>query len=76
MDRFYDHKIESIGLDPVCVTQDDDFESSINVPDDGGRHSLSDTFRREYASLKDALARLVHNLAFLLRIRLLPRRQI
>src|SRR5690606_22906949 len=27
MDRFYDHKVESIGLDPVCVMQDDDFES-------------------------------------------------
>lgn len=75
MDRFYDHKVESIGLDPVCVTQDDDFESSINVPDDGSRHSLSDTFRREYANLKDALARLVHNLAFRLRTILFPRRQ-
>jgi glycosyl transferase family 25 len=75
MDRFYDHKVESIGLDPVCVTQDDDFESSINVPDDGSKHSLPDTLRREYTNLKDALARTTHNLAFLLRVKLLSRRQ-
>lgn len=74
MDRFYDHKVESIGLDPVCVTQDDDFESSINVPDAGGRHSLADTVRREYANLKDALARSAHNLAFLLRAKRAARR--
>lgn len=75
MDRFYDHKVEAIGLAPACLMQDDDFESAINVADDGARHSLPDKLRREYANLKDTLARSAHNLGFLLRMRLRAGRQ-
>ncbi|HWL28621.1 MAG TPA: glycosyltransferase family 25 protein [Burkholderiaceae bacterium] len=64
MDRFYDHKVEAIGIDPFCVTQDDDFESTINIPDNGTRHSLSDKAHREWANLKDTWKRQRHNLAF------------
>lgn len=65
MDRFYDHQVEAIGLDPVCIAQDDDFESSINVAStDVGKRTISDTLRREYANLKDNANRLRHNLVF------------
>nr|WP_073102405.1 glycosyltransferase family 25 protein [Pollutimonas bauzanensis] len=64
MDRFYDHKIEAIGLDPVCVAQDDDFESSINIAPAGRKRSVSDSLRREWVSLKDTVNRTAHNLAF------------
>lgn len=64
MDRFFEHKIEAIGLDPVCITQDDDFESSINIADTGSRRCLADSLRREAYSLKDMLARSLHNLSF------------
>jgi len=70
MDRFYDHKIEAIGLDPACVTQDDDFDSFINGPDANHKRTLQDTIRREYASLKDNLRRISHNTAFLIRLKL------
>jgi glycosyl transferase family 25 len=67
MDRFYEHKVEAIGIDPVCVTQDDDFESFINVADSGNRRSLSDKVNRELANLKDTWKRQCHNLAFRIR---------
>lgn len=61
MDRFYEHKIEAIGIDPVCIAQDDDFESSINVADTGRRHGWSDVWRRETSNLRDNLRRMMHN---------------
>ncbi|NGM85970.1 glycosyltransferase family 25 protein [Parapusillimonas sp. SGNA-6] len=67
MDRFYDHKVEAIGIDPVCVTQDDEFESFINAGGNGPRHSLSDKAHREWANLKDTWKRQRHNLAFRLK---------
>ncbi|CAM5524603.1 glycosyltransferase family 25 protein [Eoetvoesiella caeni] len=68
MDRFYDHKVESVGLDPACLMQDDNFESFINGPDAAGhKRTLRDTIRREYANLKDNLKRASHNTAFLIR---------
>lgn len=73
IDRFYDHKIEAIGLEPACVTQDDDFESFINEPDANNKRTLQDTVRREYASLKDNLKRTAHNMAFLIRLKLTGR---
>lgn len=74
MDRFFEHKVEAIGLDPVCITQDDGFESSINIPDTGSRRRLADSLRREAYSLKDAAARNWHNLSFAVRSRLGLRR--
>lgn len=68
MDRFYDHKVEAIGLDPVCLAQDDDFESFINDAETGdNKRSVCDSIRREYASLKDNISRNVHNLWFYIR---------
>lgn len=61
MDRFYDHKVEAIGIDPVCIAQDDDFESSINVADSGRRRGWSDVWRRESSSLRDNVRRMAHN---------------
>ncbi len=69
MDRFYDHKVEAIGLDPVCVSQDDDFESSINEASIDSKRSAADTIRRELANLKDTINRTTHNLAFYLKRR-------
>nr|WP_276511028.1 glycosyltransferase family 25 protein [Eoetvoesiella caeni] len=66
MDRFYDHKIEAIGLDPACLTQDDNFQSFINEPDFVHKRTLQDTIRHEYANLKDNLRRVSHNVAFLI----------
>jgi glycosyl transferase family 25 len=74
MDRFYDHKVEAIGIDPVCITQDDDFESSINVADSGLRHSLSDKAKREWSNFKDNWKRHHHNLAFRIKARMGRRR--
>lgn len=62
MDRFFDHGIAAIGLDPACLQQDDDFESSINVADTDVRRPLADRLRRETYSLKDTLARTWYNL--------------
>ncbi|NYT63515.1 glycosyltransferase family 25 protein [Alcaligenaceae bacterium] len=65
MDRFYEHKVEAIGLDPVCLAQDDGFESFINdAATHGHKRSLSDTIRREYTNFKDTFSRNTHNLAF------------
>ena len=64
MDRFYEHNVEAVGMDPVCVVQDDDLESFINVADSGRKRSLIDTLRRECANLVDASRRIRHNLAF------------
>lgn len=70
MDRFYEHGIEAIGLDPVCLAQDDDFESSINVADTGSRRSWSDTWRREVSNLWDNLRRMTHNACAWLKVKL------
>lgn len=75
MDRFFEHKIEAIGIDPVCVTQDDDFDSFINVADNGTRHSLSDKAHREWSNLKDTWKRQRHNLAFKIKTRAGGRRR-
>jgi glycosyl transferase family 25 len=69
MDRFFEHGVEAIGLYPVCVQQDDDFESAINVADTNERRSLADRVRREAYSLQDALARSWHNLKFAIKAR-------
>lgn len=70
MDRFYDHKVEAIGIDPVCVAQDDGLESSINVAESGRRSGPGEKLRREYANMKDALRRVGHNLVFAAKLRL------
>ncbi|WP_417252688.1 glycosyltransferase family 25 protein [Castellaniella sp.] len=62
MDRFFEHGIAATGLDPACIQQDDDFESSINVADAGARRTVPDRLRREAYSLKDTLARTWYNL--------------
>lgn len=67
MDRFYEHNVEAIGIDPVCIIQDDDLESYINVADPGGKRPLIDTLRRECANLVDSGRRIKHNLAFSIR---------
>lgn len=73
MDRFFDHKIEAIGLDPVCITQEDEFESSIDGQSDKYKRSLSDRIRREYASLNDTIKRNIHNFLFYIRHRMQPK---
>jgi len=70
MDRFYDHKIEAIGLDPACIKQEDAFESFINEPDANHKRSLYDTIRREYSNFKDNLKRASHNKAFSIRLKI------
>jgi len=70
MDRFYSHKIESIGIDPVCVRQDDELESFINETNPNKKRTLQDTLRREYAAAKDSLRRSVHNLMFVVKLKL------
>ncbi|RTZ45643.1 hypothetical protein EKL30_06395 [Candidimonas sp. SYP-B2681] len=69
MDRFYDHKIEAIGIEPVCVNQEDDFESFINVAATDNKRTLRDSLRRELASLKDNISRTIHNAAFYIKLR-------
>lgn len=64
MDRFYEHNVEAIGIDPVCIIQNDDLESYINVADSGRKRPLIDTLRRECANLVDSSRRIKHNLAF------------
>ncbi len=68
MDRFYDHKVEAIGIEPVCVTQEDDFESSINVAASGSKRRLRDSVRRELATLKDNVSRTTHNAKFYIKL--------
>ncbi|MEO6959719.1 MAG: glycosyltransferase family 25 protein [Burkholderiaceae bacterium] len=67
LDRFYEHNVEAIGIDPVCIVQDDDLESFINVADSGRKRSLIDTLRRECANLVDSSRRIRHNLTFSMR---------
>lgn len=76
MDRFYEHGIEAIGIDPVCLAQDDDFESSINVAEPDSRRSWSDTWRRERSSLWDNLRRMTHNACVWVRVKFGGRAQI
>ena len=67
MDRFFDHGVESIGLDPVCIKHDLEFESAINADHTESQRSTADRLRRELYSLKDNLARNWHNLRFTLK---------
>ncbi|RTZ44431.1 hypothetical protein EKL30_07575 [Candidimonas sp. SYP-B2681] len=64
MARFFHHKIEAIGLDPVCVVHNDDFESTINEQAARLERTVCDRARREYANLKDAIKRTIHNILF------------
>lgn len=64
VDRFYDHKIEAVGIDPVCLEQDDDLGSFINTVDHKGKRTWQDSLRREWTSAKDNLRRMTHNTMF------------
>ncbi|UHL65853.1 glycosyltransferase family 25 protein [Paralcaligenes sp. KSB-10] len=67
MDRFFEHKVEAIGLDPFCIRPDESFESSINVAAPGPKRSWSDVLRREFANLADTVKRATHNMLFSIR---------
>uniref|UniRef100_UPI00333EF3E4 glycosyltransferase family 25 protein n=1 Tax=Castellaniella defragrans TaxID=75697 RepID=UPI00333EF3E4 len=69
MIRFYEHGVESIALQPACVTHDDDSESDITGPDTRTRRSWGDKLRREAFKLRDNLRKIVHNARFRLRHR-------
>ncbi|TAL75485.1 MAG: hypothetical protein EPN76_14910 [Burkholderiaceae bacterium] len=67
MDRFYDHNVESIGIDPVCIRQEDELPSFVNRPASNAKRSLQDILRREYADAEDNVRRVAHNLAFFIK---------
>lgn len=73
MDRFYDHNIESIGIDPVCIRQEDELASFVNEPASHAKRSLQDILRREYADAKDNAKRVAHNLVFSIKRQLTDR---
>lgn len=64
MARFYDHKVESIVVQPPCVAHNDTFESTINEVVAKPRRSMADRLARESANLKDAVKRSLHNTRF------------
>lgn len=64
MIRFYEHGVESIALQPPCVTHDDDSASDITGPATRARRSLGDKLRREAFKLRDNLRKTVHNTVF------------
>lgn len=72
MIRFYEHGVESMALQPPCVTHDDDSESDITGPRVHAPHSLGDNLRREAFRLRDNLNKAWHNLRFWLRHRCRP----
>ncbi|MEO6985007.1 MAG: glycosyltransferase family 25 protein [Paralcaligenes sp.] len=67
MDRFYEHNVEAIGVDPICVRPNTSFESTISSTEPTYKRSPPDIIRREYSSLVDTIKRNVHNAAFSLR---------
>lgn len=64
MARFYDHKVESLVMQPACVAHNDAFESSINEVTPKPERTMADRLARESANLKDALKRGLHNTRF------------
>lgn len=64
MIRFYEHGVESIALQPPCVTHDDDSASDITGPSIRTPHSLGDNLRREAFRLRDNIRKLFHNFVF------------
>ncbi|MGE4451366.1 glycosyltransferase family 25 protein [Castellaniella sp.] len=72
MIRFYEHGVESIALQPCCVTQDDESASDITGPAARPRRALADKLRRETHHLSDQVRRAIHNLRFRLHHRRIP----
>ncbi|TAL89905.1 MAG: glycosyl transferase [Candidimonas sp.] len=67
IDRFFEHKVEAIGVDPICVRPDGNFESTINSIEPTYKRSLQDIIRSEYSSLVDTIKRSIHNTEFFIR---------
>jgi glycosyl transferase family 25 len=64
MARFYDHKVESIVMEPACVAHNDAFESTINDAASKPKRTIADRLARESSNLKDAIKRSLHNARF------------
>lgn len=67
IDRFFEHKVEAIGVDPICVRPDESFESAISSGESTYKRSPQDIMRREYSSLADTIKRSIHNAEFFIR---------
>ena len=67
MFRFYEHGVESIVIQPACVTQDRESPSDITDPADVARLPLRDKVRREAYKARDTIWRWLHNLRFRIR---------
>ncbi|CAM3905226.1 glycosyltransferase family 25 protein [Castellaniella denitrificans] len=68
MVRFYEHGVESILLQPLCVAQDQESPSDIRG-EENPPMPLTDKARREVYKVCDGLRLLLHNLRFRLRFR-------
>ncbi len=64
MKRFFEHKVEAIGIEPVCIRAKDGLGSFINEGAGKVKRTVQDTLRRELSSLADSLRRSCHNLWF------------
>lgn len=62
MIRFYDHGVDSILIQPSCVTHDNDSASDITGPPDEAVPPLTDRLRREFFKGSDQLRRQWYNL--------------
>lgn len=64
MKRFFEHGVEAIGIDPVCIRAKDGLGSFINEGAPKVKRTLWQSLRREIFSLSDNWKRFRHNLLF------------
>ena len=65
MDRFFEHHLDCVSVEPFVVGHDEGFESAINpVNAQPQRRTFAERVRREFYSLVDTLKRTAYNLRF------------
>ena len=69
MKRFFEHGVEAIGIDPVCVRHNDELGTYITNTGPRIQRTLLQRLRREWSTLSDKRKRIKHNAAFRLRRR-------
>jgi len=64
MDEFWKHGVESYGVHPPCLTNDQSFDSMIGYSRQKAKRKLWVTLYRKTKQMREALARVVHNRRF------------
>lgn len=57
MDRFYEHQLDFLGLEPACIKANEDFESNMEIIRHKRKHSFKVKLQQEFYKLKDNIKR-------------------